>query len=213
MGSVKRSGERKLRSERTNRKKPELGYYLIVTDTEGTERVYFNGLRDSIQNKIKEKLVLKVIETQNINMLKSVEKIRSEYPQYVEPWLVFDKDENLNFDKLIKEAKELGINVAWSNPCIEIWFSAYFGQMPNNSDSKKCCSEFSLKFKKEVGQEYHKADKNLYAKLVTNGDEKNAIKIAETKFNEHLRNSVNLFSQMVPGTTVHKLISEIKSKI
>ena len=126
MGSVKRSGERKLRSERTNRKKPELGYYLIVTDTEGTERVYFNGLRDSIPNKIKEKLVLKVIETQNINMLKSVEKIRSEYPQYVEPWLVFDKDENLNFDKLIKEAKELGINVAWSNPCIEIWFSAYF---------------------------------------------------------------------------------------
>ncbi len=49
MGKGSRNGQRQSRNERTNRKKPKFGYYLIVTDTEGTERVYFNGLRDSIR--------------------------------------------------------------------------------------------------------------------------------------------------------------------
>lgn len=34
MGFESRNGKRKLRTELTNRRKPELGYYLIVTDTE-----------------------------------------------------------------------------------------------------------------------------------------------------------------------------------
>ena len=37
MGFESRNGKRKLRSELTNRRKPELWYYLIVTDTEGIE--------------------------------------------------------------------------------------------------------------------------------------------------------------------------------
>lgn len=63
MSKGSRNGQRLSRSERTNRRNPELGYYLIVTDTEGTERVYFNGLRDSIKPQIGDKLIIKVVET------------------------------------------------------------------------------------------------------------------------------------------------------
>ena len=45
------------------RRVPELGYYLVVTDTKDTEKNYMNGLRDSIPEKLKGKLVVKVSET------------------------------------------------------------------------------------------------------------------------------------------------------
>ena len=66
--SLWRNGKRKTRNEITNRRRPELGYYLIVTDTEGTERLYFNGIRDSIKDKVGEKLIIKVVETKNRNV-------------------------------------------------------------------------------------------------------------------------------------------------
>ena len=66
--SLCRNGKRKTRNEITNRRRPELGYYLIVTDTEGTERLYFNGIRDSIKDKVGEKLIIKVVETKNRNV-------------------------------------------------------------------------------------------------------------------------------------------------
>lgn len=213
MGVESRNGKRKLRSERTNRIKPKLGYYLIVTDTEGTERVYFNGLRDSIKAINGDKIVIKVIETKNRNMIKEALEFLSELPQYAEPWIVFDKDQNKNFDKIIEEAETSGVKVAWSNPCFEIWFYTYFGKMSNYQDSITCCSEFSKEYEKNVGQEYHKTDDRLYNKLVDNGDEIKAIEIAERKLKQHLLNGKKNPSEMISGPTVHVLVNEIKNKI
>ena len=41
MAKGDRTGNRKTREQRITIKVPELGYYLIVTDTEGTERCFF----------------------------------------------------------------------------------------------------------------------------------------------------------------------------
>lgn len=46
--SDRRAGKRRDRNSKVDSRAPELGYYLIVTDTEKTERSYFEGLRDSI---------------------------------------------------------------------------------------------------------------------------------------------------------------------
>ena len=43
MAKGDRTGNRKTREQRRTIKVPELGYYLIVTDTEGTERCFFAG--------------------------------------------------------------------------------------------------------------------------------------------------------------------------
>lgn len=40
MAKGDRTGNRKTREQRRTIKVPELGYYLIVTDTEGTERCF-----------------------------------------------------------------------------------------------------------------------------------------------------------------------------
>lgn len=44
MAKKDRTGNRKKRDQRKQFKVPELGYYLIVTDTEATECCFFKGL-------------------------------------------------------------------------------------------------------------------------------------------------------------------------
>ena len=48
MARKDRTGNRKPREQRPPVKVPELGYYLVVTDTEATERCYFQGLHKEL---------------------------------------------------------------------------------------------------------------------------------------------------------------------
>lgn len=48
MAKKDRTGNRKSREQRKQFKVPELGYYLIVTDTEATERCFFTGLHQAL---------------------------------------------------------------------------------------------------------------------------------------------------------------------
>lgn len=41
-------------------------------------------------------------------------------------WCVFDRDEHPNFAKTITLADSHGINLAISNPCLELWFILHF---------------------------------------------------------------------------------------
>lgn len=43
-----------------------------------------------------------------------------------EYWCVFDRDEHQDFDEAISVTAASGINVAHSNPCIELWFVLHF---------------------------------------------------------------------------------------
>ena len=71
MAKGDRTGNRKTREQRRRLKVPELGYYLIVTDTEATERCFFNGLHQTLPEHIRGKLVIKVVETKTRAMISS----------------------------------------------------------------------------------------------------------------------------------------------
>ena len=119
----------------------------------------------------------------------------------------------MNFDEIIRQAEDKGINVGWTNPCIEEWFNAYFGAMPTYSDSVACCNGFAQTFRRITGQKYVKSDKGIYEKLNRYGDEEQAIKLADQKCREHKLNGNEKPSEMCPCTTVHRLVREVKSKI
>lgn len=208
-----RTGNRKTREQRIVRRVPEMGYYLIVTDTEATESNFFNGLKADLPEDSKGKLVIKVTETKTQNLIQKCQQLVAYEVQYRIPWIVFDRDRVPNFDQIIKEAENKGINVGWSNPCFEIWMFAYFGRMPNISESWTCCARFGKLYKKETRQDYSKADIHLYKRLYDHGDEKKAIEIAVRKYEQHLRENKTDPSQMCPATTVHKLVSEIRGKV
>ena len=134
-------------------------------------------------------------------------------PQFGEIWIVFDRDKVQNFDEIISQAEQKGIKVGWTNPCIEAWFSAYFGSMPTYQDSVSCCVGFGRIFEKATGQKYAKSDRDIYQKLLRFGDETKAIELAQRKLEEHQHNCKIKPSEMCPCTTVHCLIGEIKAKI
>lgn len=135
MAKKDRTGNRKTRDQRKQFKTPELGYYLIVTDTEATERCFFTGLHQAMPEDVRNKLVIKVIETKTRTMIDKCMELMAYDAQYRIPWIVYDRDQVQGFDDIIAEAVNKGIHVGWSNPCFEIWMYAYFGSMPAIQDS------------------------------------------------------------------------------
>lgn len=214
MAKKDRTGNRKSRDQRRseNSRIPELGYYLIVTDTQGTERCYFEGLYNSLPDEIRDKVVIKVVETKTVDLINKCLELTVYDAQYRMPWIVFDRDQVPNFDAIIVDAKKKGVEVGWSNPCFEIWLYAYFGIMPVIQESWTCCSKFGELYKNKTGQVYDKADKDMYRKIVETGDEDKALKIAQQKLEQAIGNGYEKPSEMVSCTTVHELVREIRKK-
>lgn len=214
MSKEERNGKRKTRIELYRKRKQKLGYYLIVTDTEETEKNYFYGLKNSLPHNYQEKIVIKVVNKCKTSDL--VERALDEasiHSQYVQPWIVFDRDKVTNFDEIISKAERNSVHVGWSNPCIEIWFFAYFDKMPNYTTSTQCVSEFCKIYKAKTELSYTKSYTDIYKKLNETGSENNAIELAKKKIMEHRINGKLNPSDMCPSTTVYQLVEEIKNKI
>lgn len=212
MARADRNGRRKPR-EVFRTRTPDLGYYFIVTDTAETETNYMYGLRDSLPKELQGRIVIRVSEVRTQELVKTCKEQAALEPQYGQPWVVFDRDQVVNFDEIIEQAKRDGVNVGWSNPCIEIWFDAHFGKMHSYGNSVVCCRKFGETFKQKTGQEYHKNNPQIYAILNRFGDEAKAIQIAERRLQGYSRDGIQKPSEMCPCTTVHELVGEIKRKI
>ena len=192
---------------------PELGYYLIVTDTEETEKNYFEGLRDSIPAELKDRLVIKVEKARTVELVRKALEMTGQESQYRIPWIVFDRDQVKDFDEIIQTAEKCGVGAGWSNPCFEIWMYAYFGEMPVIMESYTCCDRFAEKFEKVTGQKYSKNDRDIYRKLVQCGDEKKAIQMAERCYKRRVEDGKRKPSEMWPACRVHRLVEEIQEKV
>ena len=112
MARKDRTGNRKTREQRKQFKVPELGYYLIVTDTEATERCFFTGLHQALTEDVRNKLVIKVVETKTRAMIDKCLELTAYDAQYRIPWIVFDRDQVQGFDEIIKYPR-IKFKVAW----------------------------------------------------------------------------------------------------
>lgn len=208
-----RAGKRKDREKRVGARMPELGYYLIVTDTKETEKNYFEGLRDSIPEELKDHLIIKVEKAKTVELVKKALDLAGQDSQYRIPWIVFDRDQVKDFDCIVREAEEKQVGAGWSNPCFEIWLYAYFGEMPTIQESYVCCERFADKFEKISKKKYLKNDKDIYRKLVKYGNEEKAIKLAEQCYKKCLRDEKRNPSEMWPACKVQELVGRIREKI
>lgn len=191
----------------------ELGYYLIATDASETEVAYLNGFRDSLPQEIKERLEIRVLSGVKVDQLvKKVLEHKSYDSKIRKNWIVLDKDKVCNFKKIIDKAIQSGVHVGWSNICLEVWLMCYFENMKYFEDSSSCCRYFSNLFQRKTKIEYQKNDSNLYSHLYKYGDEEKAIKRAETRYKQHLREAENPNdpSSLNPCTTIFELVKEIR---
>ncbi len=212
MARSDRTGKRKSR-EVFRTRVPDLGCYFIVTDARETEENYLYGLRDSLPEELQGRIVIRVSRAKTQELVKACKEQASLEPQYGQPWIVFDRDRVTNFDEIIAKAQKEGVSVGWSNPCIEIWFDAYFGKMHSYSDSVVCCRKFAETFEQRTGQEYHKDHPQIYAVLNRFGNESKAVQLAENRLQMYLKDGRVRPSDMCPCTTLHGLISEVKQKV
>ena len=211
--SNERAGKRKDRNKKIGARVPRLGYYLIVTDTNETEKNYFEGLRDRIPAELKDHLVIKVEKAKTAELVKRALELARQDSQYRIPWIVFDRDEVKGFDEIIQAAEKYHVGAGWSNPCFEIWLYAYFGGMPVLTESCACCERFAEKFEKITGQKYNKNDKKIYRKVKQYGDEQGAIRLPERYDRQHLEDGKKKPTEMLPDSKVYLLVEEILGKI
>lgn len=197
MGKEQRTGKRKPRSFEC--KPQKLGYYIIYTDTKKTEENYITGYRKSLPAEFQNKIEIQIEKEKTSNLIASCCEYLRKNPQYRSAWIIFDKDQVSNFNEIIQEANSKGIQVAWSNPCIEMWFSGYFGKM-QCIDSVTCCNNFSILYKQKTGKKYDKSEEEIYNILKTFGDECIAIKYFKTKYYSNQKNKIAPADQICTST-------------
>ena len=205
----------RLSQNRSDRKKVLLksGAYLIITDAEQTEKNYFEGIKNIIPDSLKNDLQIKIYSNKPlVKIIDFAAEQRNKDERFRNIWLVFDRDEVKNFDKLIEVAKKNKMNVAWSNPCFEIWLMSYFKNLENIPNSKKCCETFEKIFKENTSKKYKKSEEKIYNILCENGSENKAIQRAREKYHQ-VRKEYSKPSKMIGCTTVYKLVEELKKKI
>jgi len=121
--------------EPRRRVSPAAGRRSLLVFTEGlkTEPIYLNHW-----HRVYREQVIVIIDGFHGAPLQLVEKAaerrsadlreerRGRGGAYNDYWCVFDIDEHPHVERALKLAEESGINVAISNPCIELWFLLHF---------------------------------------------------------------------------------------
>ena len=155
--SSKRKGNRRKRKE--NYRTENIVRYYIACEGKETEVNYFNGIKEEFNKKgllRKDPNLLKIYDLtisgfgMGANGLidKVKRRINREANIYDKIWIVFDKDNiiDTDFNEAIKDAKNNGYNVAWSNKCFELWLLLHF----KTNESDLDCKSYIKKLDSEI---------------------------------------------------------------
>lgn len=200
-------------------KTPKANSFLIVTEGERTEPLYFKG----IQKLIKEKIggMIEVVEAPVIDihgkgsstgkLIELTEKIVKEANiLYQNIWVVFDKDDFEDFDQAIKDAVNKGYKTAWSNQSFEYWLYLHFYYSDSALHRDVWNEKLDNIFKQyQLGDcTYQKNYEDIY-NLVDSFDGTNtAIKNAKRRM-ASFKSDIDKPSEYDPGTMVYKLVQEL----
>ena len=201
-------------------KKPQANSYLIVTEGEKTEPYYFIGLVKEIKKVVGGNMA--VIEAprvdingegrSTINLVNHTGEILNRAKIiYQHVWVVFDKDDFVDFDEAIALAEEKGYNVAWSNESFEYWIYLHFDYSDKPRNRFQWFRELNHLFSRlNLGSgRYKKNYKDLYTILDKHDGINIAIKNAKRRMKKFDpgQDSPSAYN---PGTTVHLLVEELK---
>ena len=150
-------------------------------------------------------------------------------PDYLEifdeKWIVIDRDEILlgkkgvgghtktNFCKALTQAAKLGVNVAWSNPCFELWLFLHFNYLDTAVTRKEiqkkvlACMKKDGLLNKNNNIRSMKSIKNLFELLLSQQEK------ALHNAHQLMDNNVKKPENCNPGTSFHILIEMLETLI
>ncbi|MFE1595098.1 RloB family protein [Nocardia sp. NPDC058705] len=120
---------------RSSKSKDEDRKYQILVFAEGisTECTYLNDWHRRYRDKVAVIIAdhagsapMSVVRAACLRKKSDFRKAHREGRPYDEYWCVIDVDEHENLAEALQMAKDNGIYVALSNPCLEVWFLLHF---------------------------------------------------------------------------------------
>lgn len=214
---------KKRREERKRRKRefrqPQAKSYLIVTEGEKTEPLYFQGLADYIKDKIGGNIKVCEVPIIHINgegyatnqlVTKAQEIVSKAKIIYENVWVIFDKDDFRDFDDAIHKAEQLGFHVGWSNQSFEYWLYLHFFYSDSGLHREVWFDKLDKIFSEcgFGGGGYHKNEVHIFDILNQNGSVETAIGNAKRRMTAFYEKKQRP-SEFNPGTTVHILVEEL----
>lgn len=187
---------------------------LIVCEGTKTEKNYFNNL---VAYERLSSVNIRVLPGQGTDP-RSVVKTAIDYMQKQEKYLAFDevfcvidRDNHQTFDDATLLARQKGIQLIVSYPSFEYWYLCHFrySRAPiirkgNKSAGDHCESLLSACWQEKFKENYSKAMKGVYEKLLSYLDDgmKNAALSLKSAINE---------GQFNPSTQAHELVKFLRS--
>lgn len=120
---------------------------LVVTEGEVTEKQYLEGFAKEQKNARVyieivggagvPKTIVEVAKQRKKDAEKRARREGDENLIYDEVWCVFDIDQHPNIPDAKQMARDNGIELAISNPCIELWLWLHFAEQPGIQDRHK----------------------------------------------------------------------------
>ena len=124
----------KLAERKKELRAPKPNSFLIVSEGEKTEPLYFDGLAKHINDKYGDSISVEkpLIKTKGegkctVSLVEETSRIVSRsHLIYSQVWVVFDKDDFQDFDEAVSLAEARGFRAAWSNQSFEYWIYLHF---------------------------------------------------------------------------------------
>jgi hypothetical protein len=198
----------------------EYRFIYIFTEGEKTETNYFKSKKEEIEQELRKKRIKVKINGDGYNTLSLVEYALDfmqkegvaigSLEDEDECWVVFDKDNFLEFNNAIEKAEANGLKVAYSNECFELWFLlhfSYFNSAVGRGDYNLKLTDLLQKKTKDRRIEYNKSSKNMYALI--KDKECDAIRNAKKLLISY--KGQKPFSKNNPSTTVHLLVESLNN--
>ncbi|MFO0905519.1 MAG: RloB family protein [Pirellulales bacterium] len=136
---------------------------LVVTEGTVTEPEYLKGFAKSKRNP---RVQIVVVEGAGVpkSIVESAKELKQaaekrarreddENLKYDEVWCVFDVDQHPNIPEAIQMARDNGMQLAISNPCIELWLWLHFAEQPGmqqRQDLQRMIKRFIATYNKHV---------------------------------------------------------------
>lgn len=211
--------------QRKDRKKenktPKANSFLIVSEGERTEPLYFGGIKKLIEEKLGGTVDVRKVDSLSIEicgegmstnrLIEITERIvKDANILYQNIWVVFDKDDFDDFDEAIKLGEAKGYNIAWSNQCFEYWLFLHFSYSDSALHRDVWQNKMDDIFKKYNIKDgkYQKNYEDIYEIVNTYGSVEAAIKYAKRRMSEYDATKMKP-SEYDPGTTVYHLTENL----
>jgi hypothetical protein len=197
MSKKPQSGGKRRSTDRVVGRIEPIQTFLIVCEGKRTEPNYFRSFRVPATVQVQ-------IVGEGYNTLSLVERtveLAREQP-YDQIWCVFDRDDFPveSFNAALRLARDKGFHVAYSNEAFELWYLLHF-HFIHSGISRVA---YITRLARELGHEYRKNDKHIYADLISR--QPDAIRNARQLLDQYERRDP---ARDNPSTSVHLLVEEL----